>query len=168
LSKGFNVVLINSFSDDEPLSAALEGAAGLPDVHLYVTGDVRKAASSTLDKKPPNVTFTGFLPDEDYLSLLRGTDAIMALTTEDYTLQLGGMEAVAVGKPLITSDLSFLREYFDRGTVHVSNDREGIRQGIARVQRDFERLSQEMIALRHAHRQEWLAKSQQLRRLVAA
>jgi glycosyltransferase involved in cell wall biosynthesis len=166
LGDEFNVVLINSFSVDEPLDDALEGAARLPDVHLYVTGDVRKATSSLLEKKPPNVTFTGFLPDQQYLELLRGTDAIMSLTSEDHTLQLGGLEAVAVGKPLITSDVSFLREHFNQGTVHVSNDPNGVSQGIAQVQRDFGRLSQEMVALRHAHQQEWLSTSQHLRNLI--
>jgi glycosyltransferase involved in cell wall biosynthesis len=119
-----------------------------------------------LQTKPDNVTFTGFLPDQDYLELLRGADAIMALTSEDFTLQLGGMEAVAVGKPLITSDWSFLREHFDRGTVHVANTPQSIRQGIVEVQENLERLSAEILDLRSAHREEWEAKSKQLHELV--
>jgi hypothetical protein len=91
----------------------------------------------------------------------------MALTNEDFTLQLGGMEAVAVGKPLVTSDLSFLREYFDRGTVHVPNTPAGIYQGIVQAQRDLARLTAEIPDLGSLHRKEWVAKSQQLRELVA-
>jgi glycosyltransferase involved in cell wall biosynthesis len=166
LSGAFNLVLVNTFSADEPLEAALAGLAESPGTHLYVTGDVSKAGSSLLEAKPANVTFTGFLPDQGYLELLRGADAIMALTSEDYTLQLGGMEAVAVGKPLITSDLSFLREYFDRGTVHVANTPAGIRQGIAYAQANKEQLSKEILDLRSQRWEEWAAQSQELRQLV--
>ena len=167
LSDQFNLVLINSFSDDEPLAEVLEAVAGQPDLHLYVTGNVRKAPGGMLENKPDNVTFTGFLPDADYLKLLRGADAVMALTYEDYTLQLGGMEAVAAGKPLITSDLSFLREYFFKGTVHVPNHVDGVRTGIHQMQQNRARLQNEIADLQRLHKKEWLTKSQQLLKLIA-
>lgn len=167
LGEDFNLVLINSFSDDEPLAEVLKAVAGQPGVHLYVTGNVRKAPSGMIENKPDNVTFTGFLPDDDYLKLLRGADAVMALTCEDYTLQLGGMEAIAAGKPLITSDLSFLREYFSLGTVHVPNDASGVRTGIQQMQQNRERLEKEVADLQRLHKQEWLTKSQQLLELIA-
>ncbi|MDY6876426.1 MAG: glycosyltransferase [Chloroflexota bacterium] len=166
LGKTFNLVLINTFSPDEPLSAALEAVTDRHDMHLYVTGDVGKAPSSLLEMAPANVTFTGFLSDADYLRLLRGADAIMALTDEDFTLQLGGMEAVAVGKPIITSDLSFLREYFNQGTVHVPNTPAGIRQGIIRMQKDIANLSTEILQLRRTHQEEWITKSRHLREII--
>ena len=167
LSDRFNLVLINSFSDDEPLAEVLEAVAGQPDVQLYVTGNVRKAPGGMIENKPDNVTFTGFLPEDDYLKLLRGADAVMALTYEDYTLQLGGMEAVAAGKPLITSDLSFLREYFSLGTVHVPNHARGVRAGIQEMRQNRERLQREVADLQRLHEQEWLTKSQQLLELIA-
>jgi hypothetical protein len=167
LSEQFNLVLINSFSSDEPLAEVLEAMVDQPDVHLYVTGDTRKSPPALLENAPDNVTFTGFLPDEDYLGLLRGADAVMALTSEDFTLQLGGMEAIAAGKPLITSDLSFLREYFSLGTVHVPNHSQGVRAGIAKMRKEADRLTKEVIDLQRLHREEWLAKSQHLRELMA-
>jgi glycosyltransferase involved in cell wall biosynthesis len=167
LGEGFNLVLINSFSEDEPLAEVIEAVADQPDVHLYVTGNVRKAPAGMVEAKPDNVTFTGFLPDKDYLELLRGADAVMALTYEDYTLQLGGMEAVAAGKPLITSDLSFLREYFSLGTVHVPNHASGVRTGIRQMQQNCASLQKEVADLQRLHKEDWLTKSQQLRELVA-
>ena len=167
LSEAFNLVLINTFSVDEPLSVALQAVADQPGLHLYVTGDRRKAPPSLLASAPANVTFTGFLSDADYVRLLRGADAIMSLTNEDFTLQLGGMEAVAVGKPVITSDLSFLREYFSQGTVHVPNTPEGVRQGLTDVQRNVARLSAEIQGLRRVHQEDWITKSQRLRELIA-
>lgn len=166
LGEDFNLVLVNTFSPDEPLPVALEAVADRSDVHLYVTGDVGKAPASLLETAPANVTFTGFLSDDEYLKLLRGADAILVLTDEDFTLQLGGMEAVAVGKPIITSDLSFLREYFDQGTIHVPNTPDGVREGIIKMQQDVTRLSTEILDLRRAHRDQWIAKSQHLRELI--
>jgi glycosyltransferase involved in cell wall biosynthesis len=121
-----------------------------------------------IENKPDNVTFTGFLPDKDYIGLLRGADAVMALTYEDHTLQCGGIEAVAVGKPLITSDLSFLREHFFKGTVYVPNHARGIRSGIQQMQQNYEHLRNEVADLQRLHKEEWIAKSRQLLELIAA
>lgn len=167
LGEAFNLVLINTFAPDEPLPVALEAVANMPDVHLYVTGNVGKASSSLLKTAPANVTFTGFLPDDDYLKLLRGADAIMVLTDRDFTLQLGAVEAIALGKPVIMSDQSFLREYFNKGAVHVPNTPEGVRWGVIKLKNDLARLSAEILELRRAHQEEWLSESRQLRKLVA-
>lgn len=166
LSDKFNLVLVNTFSPDEPLSVVLEAVKDRSDVHLYVTGDVKKAPSSMLKSKPANVTFTGFLSDDDYFKLLRGTDAIIVVTDTDYTLQLGAMEAVAVGKPIITSDLSFLRRHLCKGTIHVPNTPDGLNAGISQVQQNHFLLSQEIVELRHIHKEQWKIDSQKLQKLL--
>jgi glycosyltransferase involved in cell wall biosynthesis len=85
------------------------------------------------------VKFTGFLPDEEYLGLLRGVQAIMVLTTNNHTMQRGACEAVSLGKPIITSDWPVLRSYFNKGTIHVDNSYHGIKEGILemREKREF-------------------------------
>jgi glycosyltransferase involved in cell wall biosynthesis len=167
LGKSFNIMLVNTFSIDEPLPAALEGVADLPNVHLFVTGDLNKADPNLLKLAPPNVTFTGFLSDQDYLKLMKGVQAVMVLTDEDFTLQSGAIEATALGKPILISDLSFLRDCFNHGTIHVSNTPAGIRQGIIQLQSDIDRLANEILELRCAHQEKWHQESQQLRQLVA-
>ena len=116
---------------------------------------------------PANVTCTGFLPDSQYIGLLRAVDAIMVLTTRDYTLQLGGCEAVSVGQPLITSDWPFLRSFFSQGTIHVSNSGDRIREGILRVKEKRRKLQEEMIAFRTAKRHEWAIQLARLEQTVA-
>jgi glycosyltransferase involved in cell wall biosynthesis len=114
------------------------------------------------------VTFTGFLdPYREYPGLLRAADAIMVLTTRDYTLQLGGCEAVAAGKPLITSDWPYLREVFGNGTVYVSASAESIRDGVVSVQQRYDTLAQEIVALREKSREEWDVRLRQLSERVA-
>jgi len=166
LSDKFNLVLINTFSPDEPLSAVLEAVKDSSDIHLYVTGDVEKAPSFLLKTKPANVTFTGFLSEEDYFKLLRGTDAIIVVTDTNYTLQLGAMEAIAVGKPIIASDMSFLRSHLCKGTIHVPNTPDGLNVGISEVQQNYSLLSQEILELRHVQKKGWETNSQKLLELI--
>src|SRR6266571_194707 len=123
---GFHVVHVCTYSVDEPVEAVVEAARRLPDIQFSFTGDSSYAPRGLRKSLPPNVRLTGFMPDADYLALLRGADAILVLTTEDHTMQRGGYEAVALEKPLITSDWPLLRQVFSRGTLHVDNKVEGI------------------------------------------
>jgi glycosyltransferase involved in cell wall biosynthesis len=166
---GFSVAVVSTFAEDEPLEAILEAAALLPDVHFYVTGDTRKKPDKFFAGAPANVTFTGFLdPYREYPGLLRAADAIMVLTTRDYTLQLGGCEAVAMGKPLITSDWPYLREVFSQGTVYVSASAESIRDGIQQLRERYDELAEEIITLRQESRRDWNNRMHELEALVAA
>jgi glycosyltransferase involved in cell wall biosynthesis len=160
---GFNVAFVSTFAEDEPTEAVLQAARMTPDVHFYITGDKRKKPPSYFDNAPANVTFTGFLdPDRQYPGLLRAVDAVMVLTTRDYTLQLGGCEAAAVRKPLITSDYPYLREVFSCGTAFVKDTPESIQQGIRQVQGDYQRYCEEIALLRDEKQQEWNQRLQQL------
>ena len=137
-------------------------------MNFYITGDKRKKPASFFENAPTNVTFTGFLdPNKDYPGLLRAADVIMVLTTRNHTLQLGGCEAVAVGKPLITSDWPYLREVFPKGTIYVSDSAESIRDGIIEARDAYEELSQEIVVLRKESRQVWDRRLQQLKEMVS-
>ncbi len=164
----FNVVFVGTFAPDEPLAAVLEAAAQLPDVHFYLTGDTSRQPERFFETLPPNVTCTGFLPDAQYIGLLRAADAVMVLTTRDHTLQLGGCEAVSLCQPLITSDWPFLRNFFPRGTVHVANTAAGIHAGVRTMRREHQRFKEEMIAFRSAARRGWQDQTARLHALVAA
>ena len=91
----------------------------------------------------------------------------MVLTTRNFTLQLGGCEAVAAGRPLITSSWPYLREVFAKGAVYVSDSAESIRDGVLELQRRYEDLAQEVVALRRESRREWDARLSQLQERVA-
>lgn len=162
----FNLVFINTFASDEPLEAVLEAASQLPDVHFYITGDTNRKPASFFANLPPNVTFTGFLPDGQYVGLLRAAKAVMALTTRDHTLQCGGFEAMSLGKPLITSDWPYLLELFARGTVYVPNSADGIRDGIVLMRKRYKDLGREMIVFREDTGREWDARFAQLRQMI--
>src|SRR5882724_1149808 len=137
---GARIVVVNTFSVDEPVDEVLEAARALPDTRFFVTGDRKHARATWIASAPANVTFTGFVSETEYAGLLRAANAIVVLTTHDHTMQRGAYEAVALGKPLVTSDWGLLRETFSRGTIHVANTAGAIADGIRRALADGERL----------------------------
>lgn len=167
VTQGFNIAFVCTFAPDEPVDAVLEAAARLPDVHFYFTGDTRQKPQSLGGTLPANVTCTGFLPDAQYIALLRAVDGILVLTKRDHTLQLGGCEAVSVGQPLIISNWPFLRECFPSGTIHVDNSPGGIREGILAMQKERQRLKEEMLLFRSTARHKWDIQLSQLKQTVA-
>ncbi len=165
LNGKFNVAMISTSSEDEPLECVLEGVRQMPEVQLYVTGHSGLAIGRMSVTKPDNCHFTGYLPYEKYIGLLRGVDAVMDLTTRDHTLLAGGFEAVSLGTPLIVSDWPILKEYFPLGTVHVSNTAEGIRDGLRRAQRQSKELRQGILLMQEKLQTQWeieLAKLQSI------
>jgi glycosyltransferase involved in cell wall biosynthesis len=167
VEKNFNIAFVSTFAQDEPLEEVLCAAKVLPDVNFYITGNKNRKPKAFFEKSPANVTFTGFLnPNEEYPGLLRAVDAVMVLTTRDHTLQLGGCEAVAVGKPLITSDWQNLKEVFPKGTVFVSSSPESIVEGIRNVEINYARFSEEITQLRYESQKEWSDKLLQLNTMM--
>jgi glycosyltransferase involved in cell wall biosynthesis len=167
LNGKFNIAVINSFSPDEPLQATLEAAASVPEAHFYITGDPLRAKKSLIANQPANVTFTGFLSDEEYIGLLRSVQVVMTLTTDDHTMQRGACEAIYLGKPIITSDWPILQEYFDKGTLHVDNSAQDICEATLRMQQDWRKLEQEILILQQERWQEWEHKRADLEKLMA-
>jgi glycosyltransferase involved in cell wall biosynthesis len=161
-NKNFTVVAICSIADDEPIDEIIAAARLLPDFSFFVTGRVSPTLSRRLANLPTNLVLTGYLPRSDYDALLHRADALMVLVKQDFTLLCGAYEAVAVGKPLITSDWPVLRNYFSLGAVYVDNSPEGIRDGVRRVAQSRERLISEMQQLKPSLELNWSTRFQVL------
>ncbi|MCB0208637.1 MAG: hypothetical protein KDJ52_04890 [Anaerolineae bacterium] len=151
----FSLAVINTFSPDEPVEEVLAAAADLPDVDFYITGNLIRAKKSYLQEHPDNVTFTGFIPDDVYFGLLRSVEAIVVLTKDNHTMQRGACEAVSLGKPIITSKWPILESYFNKGTIHVTNTAEGIREGVRAMQAEKQSLQEAILTLQQERRLEW-------------
>jgi glycosyltransferase involved in cell wall biosynthesis len=119
-----------SYNRDEPIDAVLDACRELPGtIHVYITGNYRRHDPSLPDRAPANVTFTGFLSEEEYVNLITSVDAVLALTTAEACMLCGCYEAIAAGKALITSDQEVLRDYFSKA-VFVDNTPGSIERGI--------------------------------------
>jgi glycosyltransferase involved in cell wall biosynthesis len=158
------VVFICTYAADEPYMEVIDAARALdPSVTIFVTGDHRKVTSLVT---PATVTLTGFLPDERYVALLNAADVIVDLTRIDDCLVCGAYEAVALGKPLVTSDTRALREYFRLGTVYTKHDSQSLAVAITDALDRKDTLSAEMRALKAELAGTWTSQKDALRRTL--
>jgi hypothetical protein len=162
-----NMTLVSTFTRDEPIETFLAAAARLPDISFHVTGNYRRAAPGLVERKSGNVRMTGFLPDAEYVGLLRASDAVISLTTLDNTMQRGAYEAVYLGRPVVTSNFDLLKRHFHKGAVHVENTVDGIVEGVQRMRASLANYRREVEELRAERLEEWRRVEADLRRLVA-
>jgi len=161
------MTLVASFCPDEPIESFFEAAARMPDVRFYVTGDDRDVDPAIREKKPSNVSFTGFLPDSRYVGQLQASDAVLALTTRDHTMQRAAYEAIYLGKPVLTSDFAVLRETFPKGTVHVDATKvDDIVRGIEEMRDNLSQLRSEAEQLRSEKLERWDAVTRQFAQML--
>lgn len=166
LGPGFHLLVVNTWSSDEPLRAVLDAAGELPQATFHVTGR-RDHRLDALGPLASNVRFTGFLPDDEYARLMSSVDAVVCLTTRDHTMQRGACEALSRAIPIVTSDWALLRGYFSRGTVHVDNSVGGIRDGIRRLMVHHAGYAAAIASLRHQRIDEWQARRAAIIDLIA-
>lgn len=155
LDDNFNIVVINTFSKDEPIYEVIQAAKDLPEVRFYITGKLDKQDPQIINSHHANIHFTDFLPDEEYYGLLDQAHAIICLTTRDNTMQRGACEALSMEKPIITSNWPLLQNYFHKGTVHVKNTKAGIRNGVNELIKDYSKYQSEIKQLRLERQHDW-------------
>ena len=155
-------VYINSFAVDEPHQEVLKAASGLKNgVHLFFTGKV-PIFFTTSQIIPANVHFTGFLPDDEYLKLLRNSGCVLALTNEEDCLQCGAYEALSIGTPIVLSDTLALRKYFRSAAIYVKNEAVDIRRGIERALNEKEHLIAEGLKVRDLRNRQFALKLKEI------
>lgn len=158
-----NLVFVSSFWKDEPTADLLRAAARFPQIQFHATGDTRRLHPQIRDTAPPNVRFTGFLDDSDYVGLIRSATGVIALTTQNHTMQRAAYEAIYLERPVITSDFPILRDAFPIGAIHVEPTEQGISDGIQRFLEDRARLETEARNLRIAKIARWREVAESLR-----
>ena len=159
------VVFICTYAIDEPVHAFLEAARFLgADIDVFVTGDRRRAPADIV--VPPNVQLTGFLPEHAYAQLLADADVLVDLTSLENCLVCGAYEALALEKPLVTSDTRALRSYFRVGTVYTQHEARAIAGAIGYAIAHANRLTLEMRRLKRRLRDEWASQRAALESII--
>lgn len=146
------VFYVCTFSVDEPWREVLAAAEMVADDITILISGRHRLDPATL---PRNVVLTGYLPTEEYHSLLCSAAVVMVLTTAEENLVCGAYEGVAAGKPLVLSDTAALRSYFRRGAVYTRNDAAAIAAAMQRAVRDAAALSADVTRLRGELNREW-------------
>ena len=161
---GTRIVYICSFLPDEPVEEMLGAAARLgQDFHVYVTGRVAKGFQTLTRAAPANVTFTGFLPEEEYVSLLSAADIVVVLTKRENTLLCGAYEGVSLRKPLVLSNHAVLRSYFKKGVVLTENAPDSIEAAIRKAARERDRLGAELAEFVPELKADWATRFERLK-----
>ncbi|MHB8078496.1 MAG: glycosyltransferase family protein [Candidatus Krumholzibacteriia bacterium] len=161
------VVFVCSHAFDEPVAAVIEAARLLgPEYRIHVTGDSRRSDPRLIRGAPANVTFTGFLDEAAYQSLLASSRAVLALTSLPNTLLCCAYEAVALGRPLVLSDQAALTAYFRKGTVATGHAPADIAAAVRRAVAEEARLREEVAELARELMADWENRFAALRRLA--
>lgn len=162
------ITLVNTFAPDEPLLNFLDALYNMNDVQVFITGKIVNDFKKCVAEQPSHIQFTDFLSDNDYSNLLRKSDVICALTTRDNTMQRGAYEAIYLGKPVVTSDWPLLKDSFFKGTIHVNNSVDGIRQGVKEAILRLDELTQEARMLRDHKLKNWKQTKEHIMKILKA
>lgn len=144
-----NFVWVSNYARDEPLDIVFNVAKRMPDVNIYITGNKKKASKNFIEKCKiyHNITLTGFMPEEKYISYIKGATAVIALTTRDNTMQRGAYEALSYNVPIITSNWDLLRKSFYKGAVHINNTSIELEHAISSILNNLDNFRKEISEL---------------------
>lgn len=157
LPSGINILFVCTYANDEPFNEVISAAKRLShDCHIHITGNYRKAG---LDPEhsdlPKNVHLLGFVSSEDYSNYLISCDVVLVLTTSEWVILCGGYEAVAVEKPLITSDTKALKEFFKGMVFHAAPTSQSICDAINTVSGDLQAHTKKIQRFSELEQQIW-------------
>ena len=122
-----SVFLVCSFDPDEPYAAVFAAFGQLArqgDYTLIVSGNYAKAGVDPHGF--PGVRLLGYVPEGEYYAYLQACALVMDLTVLEDCLVCGAYEALAAGKPLITSASAALRGYFADAALYSAHEPEAI------------------------------------------
>ncbi|WP_418512170.1 glycosyltransferase [Corallibacter sp.] len=117
----YNIMVVATFDDDEPIEEIIDAARMLGEHYrIYVTGNYKKyfGESERVNLIESGVFLTGFVDEYEYQNTMFFSDAVVVLTKEEFVLNCGAYEALAMRKPYVISDTETLRGYFKKGCVY--------------------------------------------------
>jgi glycosyltransferase involved in cell wall biosynthesis len=145
-----------SFREDEPIEELLGTARRLPLCSFYLTGDVERAHRRGLvAQAPSNVTFTGFMPVEEFDRLIERAHVVLGLTTIEGIQLSVANEAVGAGRALVLSDTSVLRKLFGDAALFSRNTSDALVTTIETALRQREHLQARSEILRERRLADW-------------
>jgi len=165
LEGNINIAYICTFSEDEPYKEAIKVSGMLPeDVLIYFTG--KYEGKIDIDSIPSNAKLLGFVPEQEYWSLLSSVDFVMDLTTREGCLVCGAYEGIALSKPLILSDTEALKSYFNMGCIYVAPRADSIAYGIRKAIAKHNDLLSDIERLKVSLRTDWNNKLFHLNKVI--
>lgn len=137
-----------TYAPDEPITQILRAARSTPDIRFVLTGS---APETVVFAAPANVSFPGYVSNEEYLALARNAACMFALTDRSCTMQRAAYEAEELGTPVVVSDQEVLREYFGDAAVYTDNSAPSIGSAARRATSGAGALRRRLGEARQAH-----------------
>ena len=161
-----NFLCISSFAADEPVGEIISAFNELDSSYrCYITGNYKKLHTSVIGSASNNIIFTGFLDEQEFINLTYSVDAVIVLTDVDYTMLCGCYEAVSACKPLITSNKSVLRDYFE-GALFIDNSKEAIKHAVKTISGNIDHYKNLIVKLKDTLVPAWNEKSRHLEEII--
>ncbi len=158
------VTFICTYASDEPYMEVIKAASVMDKkIKVHITGNDKKINPQVFQKLPDNVVITGFIPDKEYDELLQKSDIIMDFTKLENCMVCGAYEAVAMGKPLVTSSTDVLKEYFTQGTLHIDHSPQAICDAIMKVYDNYDEFCEGIKQLKNDIDINWSVKFNELK-----
>ncbi|MHA2062630.1 MAG: glycosyltransferase [Candidatus Sifarchaeia archaeon] len=166
--RNFNVVFVNRYGKNKPIEVVLEAAQKLPLIDFYVTGKIKYMPKTILRRIPDNVILTDYLTNEDYIALIQGCNIVISLTMNNHTMQNGAYEALALGRPIITSNWPVLCHTYYKGALCIENKSDSLVKAINLMRGNYPKYVEEIKALRLELQATWEAKFSCLLELLSS
>ena len=120
---------------------AVRAAAGFQDLALAVTGwrkYLKKHVREAERLKLQNVYFTDHLPEKAYRGLMATCDAVINITDEPFTVPHFICEALAAGKPVVSTPNPAVKSILAENAVYVKrNDVESLKEALQRLLENY-------------------------------
>ena len=157
------VTVISTFAADEPIEEIFGAADTLGSRYRFVfTGRPDRWLKAFSGRIPPNVGFSGFVPNADYWHLLASSDVIVDISTRKHCLVCGAYEALAVGRPIVLTDDPSTRQLFSAIAVFAKPDMRSIASAIADARAQHARISAASASARSAFLEVWSKRANDL------
>ena len=142
------VIVPWGMAPDEPVKELFKAAGATPEVLYVMTWFKERLPVSLQMDAPDNIVFTGFLPEMSFNALYANARAALVLTTLEGTQPSGAAEAIALGIPLVVSDIRTTRRLYQKAAVFVTNEPDSIASGILYALENNIELSSKVAGLR--------------------
>ena len=149
-------VFVCSYAIDEPLDDVIAAAKKLDgSIKIYCTGKIPGDQKHLRDNPYKNIFFTDYLTQEEYNNLISNADCILALTSEEGCLQCAGYEALSAEVPMVLSNTTALKTYFEDAAIYVNHSALDIEKGVGQAVNDRAELLSKMSRIKKIREHEY-------------
>ncbi|MCK5662863.1 MAG: hypothetical protein KAI17_05220, partial [Thiotrichaceae bacterium] len=149
-------VFVCSYAIDEPLDDVIAAAKKLDgSIKIYCTGKIPGDQKHLRGNPYKNIFFTDYLTQEEYNNLISNADCILALTSEEGCLQCAGYEALSAEVPMVLSNTTALKTYFEDAAIYVNHSALDIEKGVGQAVNDRAELLSKMSRIKKIREHEY-------------